>query len=151
MRSLQLPTMVLSDATYVLDRSPQLPITVVAEEISLYDNPKRATLKNLSFTQYDAKGVLELSGSADLASVDLGTYDAELTGSVRVEKADAHLVIEADQIQWIQDQEKLLSNPDSIVQLTFEGNKRVKGTSLVVELSTSTVSFKEVEQGVIDL
>jgi len=59
------------------------------------------------------------------------------------------LFIEADRLQWLHEEEILISEDQTEVVITYEGNKKVRGTGLRVELATSQVSFDEVIEGVV--
>lgn len=148
-RSLELPDLALTNATYVLDRGDDPPLSIVAGYIALYDQTNKAIATSLTFFQHDERGNLMLQGSADTATVNLTTNDALLQGSVIVEKLDQQLRIEAQQLQWLGGQEILKSEGPQEVLVIYEGNKQVRGTGLTVELATSTVTFEQVDEGVV--
>ncbi len=148
-RLLELPDLKLENATYVLSRTDAEPIQVRAAEIALYEQTNKAFLKQVSFTQYDADKQLVLQGYADQAEVDLSSYDTQLNKSIRVEKPLENLVIEAESLTWLHEQETLVSIGDSVVSLSYEGDKKITGTGLRAELFKGTVSFSQVIEGVI--
>lgn len=148
-RSVELPDLALTNATYVLDRGEDYPISIVAGHIALYDASHKALATSITFTQNDAQGNVVLRGSADSATVDLQSYDAQLQGSVTIEKMKEQLLIEADQLRWLHEEEILVSENQAEVLITYEGNKRVRGTGLRVELATSNVTFEQVLEGVV--
>ena len=148
-RSVELPDIALTNATYVLDRGEECPLYLVAGRIALYDQSHKGIVSDLTFSQKDVQGTILLQGSADAATVDLQTYDAELEGAVRVEKLDQNLFIEAEQLQWLHESEILISGGQTEVTVTYEGNKRVRGTGLRAELATSIVTFERVLEGVV--
>lgn len=148
-RSVELPDLVLTNATYVLDRGEDTPLTVVAGQISLYDQSHTGVVSDLTFSQKDAQGTLVLQGSADAATVDLQSYDAQLQGAVSVEKIDQNFLIEADHLRWLHESEMLVSEEQTEVTVTYEGNKRVRGIGLRADLATSIVTFEQVLEGVV--
>jgi hypothetical protein len=148
-RSVELPDLALTNATYVLDRGEDHPMYIVAGYIALFDQTHKALATSVTFTQRDDQGSVVLQGSADEATVDLQSYDAQLRGSVTVEKIDQQLLIEAQELQWVHEQQLLLSEGREEVLITYEGNKRVRGTGLSVELATSNVTFERVLEGVV--
>lgn len=148
-RSVELPDLALTNATYVLDRGEDAPLSIVAGQIALYDQSHKAVVANLTFSQKDAQGVIILQGSADAATVDLKTYDAQLQGNVRVEKLDQDFLIEAEQLKWLHEKQELISEASAEVTITYEGNKRVRGKGLRAELANSTVTFAKVIEGVV--
>lgn len=148
-RSVELPDLVLTNATYVLDRGEDTPLTVVAGQIALYDQSHTGVVSDLTFSQKDAQGTLVLQGSADTATVDLQSYDAQLQGAVSVEKIDQNFLIEAEHLRWLHDSEMLVSEEQTEVTVTYEGNKRVRGIGLRADLATSIVTFEQVLEGVV--
>lgn len=148
-RTFTLPDIALRNATYVMDRGNDPPLTVVAEEIAIYEQTHQAIIRGLSFSQWDEEGNLILTGHADSAKVDTEVYDAELTGSVWIEKFPEHLIIEAETLNWISEEEKLTSNGDTPVTLFYENDKKVQGTGMIASLATFNVTFDSVLEGVL--
>ncbi len=148
-RAFTLPDLSLSDATYVMDRGEEPPLTVVADEIAIYETSHMARIKGLHFSQKDTDGNLALRGQAETAVVDTESYDVELSGSVFVEKFPENLRIEAEALQWLGEEETLISEGDTLVTLVYEGDKRVQGTGMKTTLATFTVTFDSVLNGVI--
>nr|WP_321262842.1 LPS export ABC transporter periplasmic protein LptC [uncultured Sphaerochaeta sp.] len=148
-RSFTLPDLTLRNATYVLDRGNEPPISVIADEIDLYDQTHKAIIRGLHFSQKDKEGNIIISGHADYAEVDTEYYDAELSGSISLEKYPEHLIIEAEALSWIGDDETLVSRGDTPVTLLYEDNKKVQGTGMTATLASFSVTFKTVLEGVI--
>lgn len=148
-RSFTLPDLTLRNATYVLARGTEPPIKVIADEIDLYDQTHKAIIRGLHFSQEDEEGNLVISGHADYAEVDTEYYDAEISGSVSLEKYPEHLLIEAEALSWIGDDEILLSKGDTPVTLLYEGDKKVQGTGMTATLASFSVTFNAVLEGVI--
>lgn len=148
-RSFTLPDLTLRNATYVLARGNEPPIKVIADEIDLYDQTHKAIIRGLHFSQEDEEGNLIISGHADYAEVDTEYYDAEISGSVSLEKYPEHLLIEAEALSWIGDDEILLSKGDTPVTLLYEGDKKVQGTGMTATLASFSVTFNAVLEGVI--
>jgi hypothetical protein len=148
-RSFTLPDLTLRNATYVLARGNEPPIKVIADEIDLYDQTHKAIIRGLHFSQEDEEGNLVISGHADYAEVDTEYYDAEISGSVSLEKYPEHLLIEAEALSWIGDDEILLSKGDTPVTLLYEGDKKVQGTGMTATLASFSVTFNAVLEGVI--
>jgi len=150
-RTLELPDLRLTNATYRLDRGDSSPLSVTAAEISLYDTTNKAILTNFSFTQTSADGTLLLKGRADRAEVDLTSYDATLTGAIHVDKPSDKLMVAAEHLVWHHDEQHLLSVGDEMVTLQFEGNKTITGTGLDIQLMDGSVTFTQLQEGVIVL
>jgi len=148
-RSFTLPDLSLKGATYVLDRGNEPPLFVIADEIDLYDQTHTAIINGLHFTQNDEEGNLILTGHAEYAEVDTEYYDAELSGSVLLEKYPEQLLIEAEALSWLGEDETLVSKGETPVTLHYENNKSVRGTGMTATLATFSVTFSEVLEGVI--
>lgn len=150
-RTLELPDLRLTNATYRLDRGDNEPLSVTAAEISLYHATNKAIITNFTFTQTSADGTLLLLGKAQRAEVNLTTYDATLTGAIRVEKPSDMLVVEAEHLVWYHDEQHLLSVGEEMVSLQFEGNKTIRGVGMDIQLKDGSVSFTQLDEGVIFL
>ncbi len=150
-RTHQLPDLQLRNATYSLDRNEDRPLFVEASLISFYDSTNQAILTDVTFYQEDGEKTIVLRGKADRAEVQTQTYDAKLSGSIRVEKPSEQLVIEAEELRYNHEELLLTSTEGTPITLIFEGNKRVVGTSLVAELATSTFTFGSLDEGVFEL
>ncbi len=148
-RSFELPDLSLVNATYVLDRGSEQPLHVVAGEIAIYDQLHKAVITNLSFSQNDADGNLILSGHADSAEVDTTTHDATLQGSIRVEKQPEEFVIEAESLNWLGEEQQLVSTGDTQVTVWYQNDKQVTGIGMTATLDTLTITFKQLVEGVI--
>lgn len=148
-RTLELPDLRLTNAVYVNKGTDENPITVYAQEISLYNKTNKASITGLTFTQKDAQGEIEIQGRADSAEVDTKTYDAYLQGNIRVEKPSEELVIEADNLRWKEDEMILLSEGDAIVRLSYQDNKTVAGQGFYGDLKHSEFEFTKLLSGVV--
>ncbi len=60
-----------------------------------------------------------------------------------------HLLIEAEALSWIGDDETLVSKGDTPVTLVYENDKKVQGTGMTAALASFKVTFKAVLEGVI--
>ncbi len=148
-RTFTLPDLSLKNATYVLDRGSEPPLTVIADEIDFYDQTQKAIIRGLHFSQIDEEENLILTGHAEYAEVDTEYHDAELSGSVSLEKYPEHLLIEAEALSWLGEEETLVSKGETPVTLLYENDKKVQGTGMTATLATFTVTFKAVLEGVI--
>lgn len=148
-RIAEFPDVRLTEATYVLGRSGETPLSIEAQEIAIYEKTNQAILDTLVFTQKDAEGNLLLSGRADKAQVDTKTYDAQLSGNIQVRRADEDFSIEAEQLLWLNDEQVLSSEGDSSVLINFDGGQTIKGSGFKGNLKTATYAFTSLEEGVL--
>lgn len=148
-RTLTLPDLELTNATYVLNKTNEKPMYVDAAEILIYDSTNTARMTDLRFYQKDGHGSIVLEGTAGLATVNLKSQGALLTGTVTVDKPDEQLFVEATHLEYQHEKQLLISVPQTTVVVTYEGNKRVEGSGLRIDLATSSISFEQVIEGVI--
>ncbi len=148
-RTLELPDLRLTNAVYVNKGSDGNPVTVYAQEISIYEATNKAFITGFSFVQKNDAGDIEITGKADQAEVDTNTYDAELKGNIRVEKPAENLIIEADNLSWKAEDQLLSSEGDAIVRLNYQDNKVVTGQGFHGDLKHSEFEFSKLLEGVV--
>lgn len=148
-RSLEFPDLQMGNATYVLGRSGETPLSVHAESIAIYQKTNQAELEHLVFEQLDKEGNSLLSGSADQARVNTTTYDAELFGNIVVHKTDENFTIEAENLTWNHDKQILKSDGDALVKVMFDESNTIEGMGFFGDLQNGTYEFSLLLQGVI--
>ncbi len=148
-KTYEFPDISLTDATYVLGRSGESPLTITASEIAIFDTTGQAKLKGLQFVQLDQEGKALLSGSADSATVNTETYDAQLFGNILVTQAEEDFTIRADKLLWLHDEQVLQSMEASRVSIIFDGGQTLEGSGFKGNLKTSTYEFTNQARGVL--
>jgi len=148
-KTYEFPDISLTEATYILGRSGESPLTITASEIEIFEKTNQAKLKDLEFAQLDAEGVALLSGRADRATVNTKTYDAQLFGQILVTQKEEDFTIEAEQLIWLHDEQVLQSSEESPVRILFDGGQTLEGRGFKGNLKTSTYEFTKQASGVL--
>ena len=143
------PDISLMQATYVLGRSGESPLTITADEIAIFEKTNQAKLKSLQFSQLDQEGEASLSGRADSATVNTKTYDAQLFGNILVTQKEEDFTIEAEQLLWLHDEQILQSTEESTIRILFDGGQTLEGRGFKGNLKTGTYEFTKQSQGVL--
>ncbi len=143
------PDISLTEATYVLGRSGESPLTITAAEIAIFEKTNQAKLKGLQFSQLDEQGEPLLSGRADSATVNTETYDAQLFGNIQVTQKAEDFTIEAQQLLWLHDEQILQSSEESPVRILFDGGQTLEGLGFEGNLKSGTYEFTKQVEGVL--
>lgn len=145
----EFPDISLTEATYVLGRAGESPLTITASEIAIFEKSSQAKLKGLTFSQLDQEGFVLLSGRADSATVNTETYDTQLFGNIRVNQKEEDFTIEAEQLLWFHDEQILQSSEQSAVRILFDGGQTLEGRGFKGNLKTGTYEFTNQVGGVL--
>lgn len=148
-KTYEFPDISLTEATYVLGRGGEEPLTITASEIAIFEKTNQANLKGLQFSQMDQEGKILLSGRADSATVNTETYDARLYGNILVNQEEEDFTIEAEQLLWLHDEQILQSTEDSSVRIHFDGGQTLEGRGFKGNLKTGTYEFTKQVEGVL--
>lgn len=148
-RTLELPDLALVNAQYVLKDSGKDPITITAGAISLFDVDNSARINDFTFHQRDSEGVITLSGSADRAEANTKSLDAHLIGTVIIHDYANDLVITADELTYLHNEQRVYGDATQMATITYSTDKRIEGYGLDGDLSSSTFSFDRIVTGVI--
>jgi LPS export ABC transporter protein LptC len=148
-KTYEFPDISLTEATYVLGRSGESPLSVTAAEIAIFEKTNQAKLKDLQFSQLDQEGEALLSGRADSATVNTETYDARLFGNIQVNQKEEDFTIEAEQLLWLHDEQILQSTEESPVRILFDGGQTLEGRGFKGNLKTGTYEFTKQASGVL--
>ena len=148
-KTYEFPDISLTEATYVLGRSGESPLTITAAEIAIFEKTNQAKLTDLEFAQLDSEGETLLSGRADSATVNTETYDARLFGRILVTQKEEDFTIEAEQLIWLHDEQVLQSTEDSPVRILFDGGQALEGRGFKGNLKTGTYEFTKQVEGVL--
>ncbi|AEV29042.1 Protein of unknown function (DUF1239) [Sphaerochaeta pleomorpha str. Grapes] len=139
----------LSNATYILGRAKESPITIQAASISIYLKTDQALLEGITFEQKDSQGSVDLTGSAQRATVNTKTYDAQLQGDIKISKVGEDFSIEAENLVWENESQILKSDIDSAVFISFDKGNSLSGNGFTGNLKEGTYEFSSIEEGVL--
>ncbi|HKL59766.1 MAG TPA: LPS export ABC transporter periplasmic protein LptC [Sphaerochaeta sp.] len=148
-KSYEYPDISLTEATYILGRSGESPLTITASEIAIYEKTNQAQIKGLQFSQLDKEKNPVLSGRADSASVNTETYDARLFGNILVTQEEEDFTIEAEQLLWLHDEQVIQSTEGNPVRIVFDGGQTLEGSGFKGNLKSGTYEFTQPTQGVL--
>ncbi len=148
-KTYEFPDISLTEATYILGRSGESPLTITAAEIAIFEKTSEAQLKGLQFAQMDQQGEALLSGRADSATVNTETYDAHLFGNILVTQAQEDFTIEAEQLLWLHDEQSIQSTGEQSVRIVFDGGQTLEGLGFKGNLKSGTYEFTQQAQGVL--
>ena len=148
-KSYEYPDISLTEATYILGRSGESPLTITASEIAIYEKTNQAQIKGLKFSQLDKEEKSVLSGRADSASVNTETYDARLFGNILVTQEEEDFTIEAEQLLWLHDEQVIQSTEGNPVRIVFDGGQTLEGSGFKGNLKSGTYEFTQPTQGVL--
>lgn len=145
----EFPDISLTEATYVLGRGGEAPLSITAGEIAIFEKTNQAKLKNLEFIQLGLEGEPLLTGRADAATVNTETYDAQLFGNIVVTQKEEDFTIEAEQLLWLHDEQILQSTEDSAVRILYDGGQSLEGRGFKGNLKSGTYEFTKQVEGVL--
>jgi len=143
------PDIQLSNATYTIGRDAENPITIQAFSISLYLKTNKALLEDITFEQQDQQGQVDLTGSAEKATVDTENYNVQLQGSIKISKKTENFTIETENLSWTNDSQLLQSDEKSPVYVSFNDGDTISGTGFSGNLKEGIYEFSSIEKGVL--
>ena len=139
----------LSNATYILGRNKEAPVTIQASSISIFLKTDQALLEGITFEQKDSQGSVDLIGSAQRATVNTKTYDAQLQGAIQINKVGEDFSIEAENLTWENESQILKSDKESKVFISFDNGNTLLGNGFSGNLKEGTYEFSSIEEGVL--
>jgi LPS export ABC transporter protein LptC len=130
----ELPDLVMVNVEYVRVRSADLQARFSAERAERYEKQGVMKIHNFSFEQYGERGEeVNAFGSAVNATVDIDTGDVYMEDGVRLEVESEDIIIEADQLEWLDDPRILSTNEDVEVHILRENGTHFIGIGLHVD------------------
>lgn len=107
----ELPDMEMRNATYTLARGSDEPLVMQAAAITIYKGNRDTVLEGVTFRQGS-----DLSGSADLATVNSDNTRAELSGNVTLVKTgDDGITVKAGNLVWNKDDNSVFCEGEVLV------------------------------------
>lgn len=139
------PDMSFENVTYTLNRGSFDPVSITASHMDVWDELAKAVLTDVTFVQTDADGQIVLTGNAETATVDTGTYMVELGGKVDMYKTADALEIHGEDFIW--DNEARRISTDKAVVLRYDSDIELSAVGLTGDFATSTYSFDRITEG----
>lgn len=147
---IDLPDMVMEDASYTFGNQGRSPLLMKAAKISVYNKKTNKTvLENIEFVQQEVgpDGVLytEMEGSCELAEVTGNNSKAVLSGNIRLYKRTDNFYIQCDELVW--DDEKQRIHTDSTVSVTYEDDTFIVASGFNALLDENVYEFNKIMEG----
>ena len=137
-----LPDLVMQNVEYVRVRSADPIARIQAERVERYDSQGIMKLESFSFKQYGERGEeVNASGSAGFASVNINTVDIFMDGGVRLEVESEDIIIETNQLEWIDGHRTLSSGEENEVNIFQENGTHFTGIGLFIDARRRTWQF----------
>lgn len=137
-----LPDLVMRNVEYVRVRSADPIARIRAERVERYDEQGRMNLENFSFEQFGERGEeVNSFGSAGFASVDIETVDIFMARGVRIEIESEDIIVETNQLNWIDEQRILSTGEEEKVNIYQQTGTSFTGTGLRVDARRRTWEF----------
>ena len=139
---IEIPDLIMENVTYVRIRagSPQARFT--AERAERFESRGAMHLFNFSFEQYGDRGEeVNASGRAGFASVNINTTDIVMSNGVTIEVDIEDIIIETDQLEWLDASRLLFTRPDSEVNILQPNGTNFTGIGLRVEARRRSWEF----------
>ena len=138
----QTPDLVMGNVIYVRVRSADPIARFQAERAERYEKQGVMKLQNFTFEQYGERGEeVNAFGKAGFASVDIESGDVFMDGGVRLEVESEDIVLEAVQLEWLDDPRILSTNSETQVTVFQENGTNFTGTGLKAYARLRTWEF----------
>lgn len=146
-RPADFPDMKLENTRYLLGLEGLQPIQIHAAIIEIYQESQQAFITEASFTQHDEQGHLIFSGTFGFAIIDTDTNNLVMSKGVYIENHQNIFTIEADQLDWDNEERIAIGERDTLVTLTLHEHDILQGTGFTGDLKTATFEFLKMEKG----
>lgn len=139
---IELPDMVMHQATYLFGEMDKKPLVMNAETITVYSGRNgRTLLEKTSFIQEDEG----LEGSCDNASVNSSNTIATLEGNVKLKKKTDDFEIECDILIWNDEEQTITS--DSEVMVKYGDGTELQAIGFLAKLDDNIYEFGKIIEG----
>lgn len=133
-----MPDLILREATYTFGQPDRNPLTLNAEEISIWQDTRTA-MKKVVFNQND-----ELTGTCDEATSS-DNKRVNLKGNVKLSKVTDNVKIECDSLNWDDDTQTISS--DGLVSLVYKDGTEITAEGFSALLEENKYEFKKIVEG----
>jgi len=140
--SRELPDLVMYNVDYVRVRSADPIAKFFAEVAERYEQQGIMKLQNFSFEQYGENGEeINSSGNAGFAVVGISSGDISMSDGVRFDIESEDIVIETEQLEWIDEQRFLSSGEEDEVDVYQSDGTNMRGIGLRADVRGRTWEF----------
>jgi len=122
-------------------------LEIHAARAESFEKNHRTELEGVTFTQYDSKGALQASGTADSATVWTDSDNAEFRGDVVLESKREKATLKAETLTWTDSTKVLEGGLERIVSVNRDDGAWVRGAGFRADLKRRSFSFSEASEG----
>ncbi|WGK69132.1 LPS export ABC transporter periplasmic protein LptC [Candidatus Haliotispira prima] len=141
-----IPNIVIKDVVYKEIENNKISQEVYADEFRVFTHENLVqVVKGKVRTYLDGKA--QLSGKAASAQYNQKTKDAEVEGPIEVYHHPEKTRIRAQELNWINVERKLVSTPESVVEMEQDNGTRFQGNDFSVDMRTTTLSYGKSVKG----
>ena len=136
-----IPETELTDATHTIVRDGRVVAEIRARQVSNFRRGGRIVLYDWHYTEYDNAGSPVTTGSAERAVYFTQPEDAALAGAIRLRSESQGVSLEADTLLWEDAHRRLVTDPETAVEIMRDDGSQVRGTGLQVDVRRKTIRF----------
>ncbi len=136
------PDLTMRNIEYVRVRDGHPVARLQAESAERWEEHNTMAFSELRFAQYDQDGSSDAVGEASRAVVDVGSGDADLTGSVLLVVPGEELSIETSALSWRADARELYGPNDDQVVLKKSDGSVVRGEGFRADARSRSWNFR---------
>ena len=122
-------------------------LEIHAARAASYEKNHRTELEAVTFTQFDSRGGLEASGSADSATVWTDSDNAEFRGNVLLTSKREKATLKAETLSWTDSTKTLEGGLERSVSVHRDDGAWVRGAGFRADLRRRSFSFSEASEG----
>ena len=138
----ELPDLVMENVEYVRVRSADPIARIHAERAERYERQGLMKLDNFSFEQYGDRGrSVNVYGRAGRAEVEIDSGNILMDGGVWLDVESEDIIMETDQLNWIDDQRILSSGEGDTVNIQQQNGTSFVGATLRADTRRRTWEF----------
>ena len=144
-----LPDLVMENVEYVRVRSADPVARIYARRVERYETQGLMILESFSFEQYGDSGeAINVTGSAGYALVEIESGDISMDKGVRIEVESEDLIIETDQMDWIDSERIITSGKGDDVYIIQQDGTSFKGVGLRMDARRRSWEFSGAVSGI---
>lgn len=136
-----IPDMVISDYESVEVRNGSPVLKITAGDASFYNKKEETHLSDVEFYNYDDDEITN-HGKTDKAVLHMVSGDATMTGSILIESTEDDSSLEAESLQWIDNEKKLSSQSDHAVSVKDKDGSRMEGRGFSADIRRNSIVFE---------
>jgi len=142
------PDLIMQNVDYVRVRSADPIARIQAERVERYEKQGQMKLENFTFEQFtDGGETVNVTGSAGHASVEIESGNIFMNEGVWLEVDSEDIVIETNQINWMEKERVMLSGEEDEVNIFQDNGTVITGIGLRADARRRTWEFSGAVRG----